>query len=95
MKKIKPEGKKLIVRPIPESEEETKVGNIVIPGSVATADLKEAIVVEYSDDLSHKFKEGDRIAYPSKSGLGLIYNGEPHLWLREEQGEIWAKITEE
>lgn len=93
--RIKPEGRKLIVKDLPRPEEEDKVGSIVIPHSVAVADLQEATVVEVSDDFSHKFKEGDTILHPSKAGLGLLYKGEPHLWLREQQDEIWAKIIKE
>lgn len=86
--RIKPEGRKLLVLPL-ESKEEN-IGGIIIPESVATADLKRAEVVEVSDELSNKYKQGDIVLYPSRCGLGQIYNGKPHLWLREEQQEIWG-----
>lgn len=88
--RIIPENQKLIVLPI-ESEEESSNG-IIIPASVSTADLSKAEVIEVSNDLSDKFKKGDIVMYPSQSGLGQIYQGKLHLWLREEQGEIWGKV---
>lgn len=92
--KIKPEGRKLIVLPIESVESET-TGGIIIPESVATADLSRATVVEVSDELSGKYKVGEVLLYPSRSGLGQIYNGKPHLWLREELGEVWGRVIDD
>lgn len=93
--KITPIGSKLIVLPLP-TEEEEKVGSIVIPNSVATADLSRAEVVEISDDLAEKYKVGEILLYPTNAGLGLVYNNKPHLWLRQEENgiqEVWGKVT--
>ena len=87
--KIIPVGQKILVLPI-EAKETKTAGGIVIPESVGVADLREAVVVEVSPDLAHKYTEGDHVLYPSKAGLGQEYNGKLHLWLREEIGEIWG-----
>lgn len=87
--KIIPVGQKVLVLPIEAKETKTS-GGIVIPESVGVADLREAVVVEVSPDLAHKYTEGDHVLYPSKSGLGQEYNGKLHLWLREEINEIWG-----
>ncbi len=90
--KIIPEGRKLIVLPKEGPVEDDTVNGVIIPYSVATADLKEATVVEVSDDLSHKFAAGDIVLHPKDSGLGCLYKGKPHLWLRQDQNEIWGKV---
>lgn len=90
--KIQPQGRKLLVLPIQSKEE--KVGSIVIPDSVATADLSEGEVIEVSPELEEKYPIGTKILYPSSAGLGQIYNGVPHKWLRENLEEVWAKIVE-
>ena len=87
--KIIPVGQKILVLPI-EAKETKTAGGIVIPESVGVADLREAVVVEVSPDLAHKYTEGDHILYPSKAGLGQEYKGQLHLWLREEINEIWG-----
>ena len=93
--KIIPDGKKLLVLPIEAKEE--LVGEIIIPPSVATADLSRATVVEVGTGLSHKFKSGDIVLYPSKAGQAQRYNGEWHLWLteREYDSDIWGKEINE
>jgi len=93
--KIIPDGKKMLVLPLPT--EEIKVDSIIIPDSVATADLSRGEVVEVSKDLSHKFSKGDIVLYASKSGSGQIYKGVPHRWLieREFDSDIWGKEVNE
>lgn len=86
---IIPVGDKILVLPIEAKETKTS-GGIVIPESVGVADLREAVVVEVSPDLAHKYTEGDHVLYPSKAGLGQEYKGKLHLWLREGIGEIWG-----
>lgn len=90
--KITPVGKKLLVLPI-ESQESKSSGGIVIPTSVAEANLKEAEVVEVSAEISIRYKPGDKILYPSKAGLGQEYNGKFHLWLREDLDEVWGVLS--
>jgi co-chaperonin GroES (HSP10) len=90
--KIIPVGQKILVKPL-EAKESKSSGGIIIPESVAVADLREAVVVEVSKELSHKYTEGDIVLYPSKSGLGQGYNGTLHLWLREDIQEIWGVST--
>jgi co-chaperonin GroES (HSP10) len=89
--RIIPNGKKLLVKPIKAEEEE--VGGIVVPPSVATANLSRGIVVEVGDGLLHKFKEGDMVIYSSGAGQAQRYKGEWHLWLteREFDSDIWGK----
>jgi co-chaperonin GroES (HSP10) len=91
--RIIPDGRKLLVLPIAAKED--SLNGIIIPAGVATADLSEAEVVEVSKDLSDKFKKGDIVMHPSKSGLGQLYQGKLHLWLREEIGEIWGVVSDE
>lgn len=93
--KIIPDGKKLLVLPIKAEEE--KVGSIIVPASVAVADLSRATVVEVSDELSHKFEEGNVVLYPTKAGQAQWYKGEWHLWLteREFDSDIWGKEVKE
>lgn len=93
--KVIPNGKRLLVKPIIAEEE--NVGAIVIPASVATADLSRAEVIEVGDGLSHKFKESDIVLYPSKAGQAHRYKNEWHLWLteREFDSDIWGKEVEE
>ena len=87
--KIIPVGQKILVKPL-EAKETKSSGGIIIPESVAVADLREAEVVEVSPDLAHKYSEGDHVLYPSKAGLGQEYKGSLHLWLRENLEEIWG-----
>lgn len=89
--KITPVGQKILVLPL-ETKETTTDGGIIIPSSVATADLREAQIVEVSDELTNKYKPGQKVLYPSRAGLGQDYNGAFHLWLREDIGEIWALL---
>ena len=93
--RIIPDGKRLLVLPIETKEE--NVGEIIIPASVATADLSRGTVVEVSDGLSHKFSKGDVVLYASKSGQAQRYNGQWHLWLteREFDSDIWGKESDE
>lgn len=93
--RIIPDGKKLLVLPIEAKDE--SVGEIVIPASVATADLSRAVVVEVGDGLAHKFKQGDIVLYASKAGQAQRYNGKWHLWLteREFDSDIWGKEINE
>jgi co-chaperonin GroES (HSP10) len=91
--RIIPEGRKILVLPIEAKEEQ--VESIVIPASVAVANLSDAEVIEVSPELEKKYKRGDIISYPSNAGLGQLYNGKWHLWLREELGEIWAIVKED
>lgn len=86
---IKPVGNKIIVFPLEKKEE--KLGGIVIPGT-ANADLMEGEVLEVSDEISNKCKIGDVVLYPSKCGVGTVFNGKPSLWLRYTEDEIWGII---
>lgn len=87
--RIQPVGQKILVLPL-ESKETKSGGGIIIPESVNTADLREAVVVEVSAELSNVYQEGDVVLYPSKAGLGQEYNGKLHLWLRHDLQEIWG-----
>ncbi len=90
--KIIPVGQKILVKPL-EAKESKSSGGIIIPDSVNVADLREAEVVEVSDELKDKFTPGQIVLYPSKAGLGQEYNGVYHLWLRQDINEIWAVST--
>ena len=90
--KIIPVGQKILVKPL-EAKETKSSGGIIIPESVAVADLREAIVVEVSNELQDMYIPGQVVLYPSKSGLGQEYNGSLHLWLRQDIGEIWGVST--
>jgi len=88
---IKPVGNRLIVLPLPRKEESLDNG-LVLPES-ANADLAIGKVVEVPNSLNELYKENDIVLFPSKSGVGQMYNGKPHLWINAET-EIWGIISE-
>lgn len=92
MESIRPVGQKIIVLPIEtDSVHKTDSGLFAV-----TLEMEEAEVVEVSDELVHFYKPGDIVIYPKKTttaagvGVGLLYRGKPHLWLRQDIGEIWG-----
>lgn len=78
-------GNWLIVKPLPKEEE--TINGIIIAQSV-NADLAEGIVEMRSDFIKDAVSVGEKVIFPSKSGLGQIVNGEAYLWL--ELHQVWA-----
>jgi co-chaperonin GroES (HSP10) len=92
-KKIQPTGQKLIVLPLEKKEE--KVDSLYIP-ETANASLSEGVVVEVGDAVSGLYKKGDKIIFPSGAGVGMMYEGKPHLWLdggdSKTLSQVWGII---
>jgi chaperonin GroES len=87
--KIKPIGKRVLIKPVKE-EERTKSG-IYIPES-AKEKKKQGIVVEVGtvDDKEFPIKNGDLILYSGYSSEELEFDGEKYLIL--ESKDVIAKI---
>ncbi|MCX9085092.1 MAG: co-chaperone GroES [Candidatus Methanoperedens sp.] len=87
--KIKPIGKRVLIKPVKE-EERTKSG-IYIPES-AKEKKKQGIVVEVGtvDDKEFPIKKGDVILYSGYSSEELEFDGEKYLIL--ESKDVIAKI---
>jgi len=87
--KIKPIGKRVLIKPVKE-EERTKSG-IYIPES-AKEKKKQGIVVEVGtvDDKEFPVKKGDVILYSGYSSEELEFDGEKYLIL--ESKDVIAKI---
>ena len=77
----------MLLLPLKKKEESLENG-LIVPES-ANADLSIGKVVEVPDSMSGLYKENDVILFPSKSGVGQMYNGKPHLWINAET-EIWG-----
>jgi chaperonin GroES len=87
--KIKPIGKRVLIKPVKE-EERTKSG-IYIPES-AKEKKKQGIVVEVGtvDDKEFPIMKGDVILYSGYSSEELEFDGEKYLIL--ESKDVIAKI---
>ena len=87
--KIKPIGKRVLIKPVKE-EERTKSG-IYIPES-AKEKKKQGIVVEVGtvDDKEFPIKKGDVILYSGYSSEELEFDGEKYLIL--ESKDVITKI---
>jgi hypothetical protein len=85
--KIKPQGKKLIALPLKTENFVTKHGLEIVDTVLAYAK-----VVEVSDELSDVYTVGDIIQHPVGSGVGIFYNKEHSLYIRQD--EIWGIVTE-
>jgi chaperonin GroES len=87
--KIKPIGKRVLIKPVKE-EERTK-GGIYIPES-AKEKKKQGIVVEVGtvEDKEFPIKNGDLILYSGYSSEELEFDGEKYLIL--ESKDVIAKI---
>jgi chaperonin GroES len=87
--KIKPIGKRVLIKPVKE-EERTKSG-IYIPES-AKEKKKQGIVVEVGtvDDKEFPIQKGDVILYTGYSSEELEFDGEKYLIL--ESKDVIAKI---
>jgi chaperonin GroES len=87
--KIKPIGKRVLIKPVKE-EERTKSG-IYIPES-AKEKKKQGIVVEVGtvEDKEFPIKKGDVILYSGYSSEELEFDGEKYLIL--ESKDVIAKI---
>lgn len=86
-------GKWLIVKPIPKTEELFGEGEvkIILPVSV-NADLSQGRVMKVSPEIADVVKEGEVAIFPSKSGQGQIIKKEQHIWL--ELHQLWAIDTD-
>lgn len=94
MKKIKPNGSKLIVHPLPSKETTTEGGMVVMD-----LELEEGEVVEVSNEYSDRYKEGDIVLYPKGAGISLPnYKKKNCLWLNgqapDQGGDVWGIVTE-
>lgn len=89
---IKPQGTKLIVKPL-EKKEEVQDSGIIIPG-VANADLREGLVISVGEQLEGFIKKDDIVLYPDKKGCQQLIDGVWYLWLDAEAGreEVWGLI---
>ncbi|HEX7576181.1 MAG TPA: co-chaperone GroES [Candidatus Methanoperedens sp.] len=87
--KIKPIGKRVLIKPV--KEEETTKSGIYIPES-AKEKKKQGIVVEVGtvDDKEFPIKKGDVILYSGYSSEELEFDGEKYLIL--ESKDVIAKI---
>lgn len=85
--KIKPQGKKVIALPL-------KTENFVTESKIEIVDTKlsEAKILEVSDELKDLYKVGDIILNPTGSGVGIFYNKEHCVFLRQD--EIWGIVEE-
>jgi|SRR5882757_8476620 len=88
---ITPIGNKILVQPDPIKE--TTIRGIIIPQSV-NSQLEEATVIKVSQDVAILLKPGDRILYPSGSGVEQEYDGVKYKFLTgptsKEVGDVWA-----
>ena len=60
--------------------------------------LTEGIVVELSKEFEGVYKKGDRVVFPEKAGINVMYNGKAHLYLNGNgapAGDIWGVVKEE
>lgn len=90
---IKPQGLKLIVKPIPKKEEDLGAG--ILAPTTANADLDSAEVISVGVELEGKIAPGDTVLYPSKKGVTQWVDKISYLWLDAEAGkdEIWGVIS--
>ncbi len=90
---VKPQGTKLIVKPIPKKEED--LGSGIIAPETSNADLQSAEVVSVGRELEGVIKIGDTVLYPSKKGVSQNIEQVFYLWLDAEPSkeEIWAVIS--
>ncbi len=95
MIKIKPQGKKLLVKYI-EREEEVLESGIIIPG-VANANLQEGEIVAVGVELDGLVSVGDIALYPEKSGVSQRIDGDNYLWLdaAENREQVWGIVPRE
>lgn len=92
MKKLQPQGVKLIVAPIEKSNFKTDTGIEVVQ-----LDLQEGEVMEVSDELKEIYKKGDIVLYPKGAGVGVMYQKKSCVFLSGEgngRGDIFAIVTE-
>lgn len=89
---IQPVGTKILVLPV-RKEEETLDSGLILP-ETANADLSHGLVVSVSNQISHLFKAGDTVLYPSRKGVAQYIDNKPHLWLDAEPNkeEIWGVL---
>ncbi len=90
---IKPQGTKLIVKPIPKKEED--LGSGIIAPETANADLQSGEVIAVGVELIGKINIGDTVLHPSKKGVSQNIEQTFYLWLDAEPSkeEIWAVIS--
>lgn len=88
-KSYQPLGDKYIVLPLPKQEE--KINSIILP-ETTNADLSSAKVVEAPKEFEQHVKVGDEIIYSSGAGVGMLYQGKPHLVLNLR--DIWGVVKE-
>lgn len=91
---IKPQGSKLIVKPLP-SEDETTEGGIITQDLI----LERAEVIEVGDEFSGKYKSGDIVLYPKGSGQSMPkYKKMTCIWLDARSpdmgGDCWGRVIE-
>lgn len=89
---INPVGQKLLVEPLPATEEITDGG--VILSAVNNADLGKAKILAVSPSLVNVYKEGETVLYFEKRAIGVL-QGEKVLHLIDggdgiAQGDVLA-----
>lgn len=88
--KLEPLGYKMLVLPVDEENWKTESGLEVVPEDVTVGR-----VVEVTAELKEAYKTGDKILFSKGAGNGILYNGQPHLFLDGRgapMGDVWAKI---
>lgn len=92
MVKIQPLGNKILVKP--EQQQEKTAGGLIIP-AVINKDLEEGIVIVISDNVIN-IKVGDKILYPTRAGVHILYEQQNYKFLsgptNTDPGEIIAII---
>lgn len=91
MNRIIPQGSKLIVLPLPKENFVTDSHIEVVDNNLTTGK-----VVEVSKEYEYIYQRGDIVIFSEKAGIGVMYNGSPHLYLNGKahpDGDIWAVQT--
>ena len=93
MIKHEPLGNKIIVKPIDKEHFKTRTGVYAVDMKFVTGE-----VVAFPPVFKEVYKEGDVVLFSEGAGDGIVYAGEPHLFLDGRgapEGDIWSIVTEE
>ena len=92
MVKITPLGNQVLVRPLPKQERTS--GGLIIP-SVINKELEEGEVIALADAVVN-MKVGDKILYPTRAGIPLLFEEVNYKFLNgptnKDTGDIKAII---
>ncbi len=93
MEKFEPQGRKLLVSLLQETENhKTDKGIEIIQDHIS-----KGVVVEVSNEYGNIYHPGDVIAFSKNAGVSQVYNSKQCLWIDAKaapDGDVWFIIKE-